>query len=115
MNDHPTQYMLTTEDFAEALKRLNALSGPAWHWQRTEAITDHIDEFGDQIKKGDAYYKRSHGGAFDATLKMSRGSMDKLLYAVIFTCPNAEAAADIMLEEAAAHLRGVVSRIHNQG
>jgi hypothetical protein len=114
MNDHPTAYMLSPEDFAEALKRLNALSGPVWHWQRTEAIKDHTDEFGEQIKKGDAYYKRRHGAGFDAMLKLSRGSMDKLLLAVIYTCPNAEAAADIILEEAAEQLRAVANRLPNR-
>lgn len=94
--EHP---YLSEDDFSESLSRLNALCGLTSTWQKTVAIKDHVDEVGIEIKRGESYYKRDVGSGYSNVLKLSRVAMDKLLYCTIYTCPEMEAAADILQEE----------------
>ena len=71
--------MYSEEDFEKYLGRLNALTSEYTPWQHTKARKEHEDEFGDIIKEGEIYFKRSYGGGYDAVLKLSRRSMEILI------------------------------------
>ena len=51
-------------------------------WKPTKARKNHEDAFGDEIQEGEMYFKRQYYQAWDSVLKLSRRSMDKLLFAV---------------------------------
>jgi hypothetical protein len=76
--------MKTSNDdrFFENLDLLNTLMG-AHPWQEVRAKKDHIDEFGDKIAAGDSYYRREYGVAYHEVVKVSRRSMEIMLYAVL--------------------------------
>ncbi len=97
-NDENESPFLSEEDFAESLTRMNALCG-VLRWQKTTAIKGHTDEFGVSISNGEVYYKRDLGGSFSSVLKLSRQSMDKLLYATVYSCPAVEQLADTIRKE----------------
>jgi hypothetical protein len=68
------------EDFKKYLGRLNALTSEYTPWQDTKARKEHQDEFGDIIKEGDIYYKRSYGPSYSDVLKLSRRSIEIVIY-----------------------------------
>lgn len=88
-------------DFSKALMRLNALSGMHQRWQGTVARCAHTDLLGRQIQAGETYYSRE----FYNTIRLSRLSMEAVLYAAVATSPNVEALADDLLAEDVDQLR----------
>ena len=71
------------DELAEKIELLNALLNPYLPWQHTTARKDHEDLFGIFIKKGEIYFKRTCGVAYDDVIKMSRQSMDKFVYGLL--------------------------------
>jgi hypothetical protein len=71
-------------DVDELLGRFNALFGGWNEWRPTSARKEHQDLFGEVICDGEIYYKRQMGPAWDDVIKLSRLSMERLLYAVFY-------------------------------
>jgi hypothetical protein len=82
MKEDMMEYVLiyTDEQFEKYLKRLNALGNPYSNWSYIQARKVHVDELGDQILNGEIYFKRSYGVAYNDVFKLSRRSMDKVLF-----------------------------------
>jgi hypothetical protein len=74
---------LKEDKFDIYLKYLNHFTNIYFQWQPTNAIKEHIDEYGVKINIGDIYYKREHLKSHSDVLKLSKDSMDKLLYIMI--------------------------------
>jgi hypothetical protein len=55
---------------------------PAGGWESSRAAKDHLDLFGDKIEDRDFYFKLKVGQAFHDVIKISRRSMDCLLFAL---------------------------------
>ena len=49
-------------------------------WRAIVARKEHEDEFGVVVKNGETYYKRQYGNAFDGVDKLSRQSMERLIF-----------------------------------
>ena len=64
------------------VEKLNALNHPTFPWQWTQARKEHEDLFGETIQDGETYFKREIGAAWDSVIKLSRLSMERLLYAL---------------------------------
>lgn len=70
------------EEFHQMLGWLNALS-PEWSgWRHVTARKEHEDLFGEAIGRSEVYFQRQIGVAWGDSLKLSRLSMERLLYAV---------------------------------
>lgn len=70
------------EAFRTDVKRLNALFKQPYSWKNTQAIKGHTDQFGNKVKEGEVYYKRSYGMGYDDELKLSKASMQQILIAL---------------------------------
>ena len=74
---------LTEKKFEEYLIYLNHLSDEYSPWQLTQAKKEHIDEYGIVITKGQIYYTKPCNKNFKKLLKLSKQSMDQLLFLVV--------------------------------
>lgn len=74
---------LTDEKFDEYLKYLNHLNDEYFPWQMTTARKAHIDEYGIPITKGEIYYTKPYNQNFRNLLKLSRQSMDQILFLIV--------------------------------
>lgn len=99
IDDEAYEPMLSNDAFEVALDRLNAICGLGSRWQQTTSVKKHIDVFGVEVRRGEKYYKRQYSDSFSATLKLSRQSMDRLLFVTTHTCPTLEQFADLLLDE----------------
>lgn len=63
---------------------LNALMPENWGWRPVTAKKRHDDLFGDEVRGGHTYYVRRAGAGFAEVLKLSQGSMDRVLVATFF-------------------------------
>ena len=82
-------------DFWDGFARLNALNGfGLYGWETPTARKEHIDEFGVEIKPGETYFRRKTGPSYNGFIAMSRDSMEKIVYALIYSSPPAEMACE---------------------
>jgi len=82
-------------DFRDAFTRLNALNGfGLYGWETPTARKEHIDEFGVKIKPGETYFCRKTGPSYNSSIAMSRNSMEKIVFALVYSSPPAEMACD---------------------
>lgn len=97
-------------EFQKALDRLNAFSMDL-KWQPTQARQEHVDEFGIKITYGELYYRKrvSHNSSF--AVKLSRGSMEKLLDLTVEIHPGMVQIADKLLMAREQGLRDAVARL----
>ena len=69
-------------ELRELVEKLNASYSDFAEWKFTKARKEHKDEVGDKIAEGEYYFKRQHGPAWDDVLKLSRDSMEKMLFCI---------------------------------
>lgn len=82
-------------DFWDAFTRLNALNGfGLYGWETPTAQKEHIDEFGVKIKPKETYFRRKTGSSGYSYIAMSRSSMEKIVYALVYSSPPAEMACE---------------------
>jgi hypothetical protein len=83
-------YFESTEKFWDALRQFNVLYGGfLFEWKPTTARKEHEDLFNVRVEPGDTYFRKDVAGlSYDSALKLSRPSMEKLLYAVIGVNPS---------------------------
>ena len=80
-------------------------------WRVTSARKAHIDEFGDEIKRGEDYYRRESGPEVVDVFRLSARSMDKVLR-VLFEWNNwGLAMAKLVLRERDASIRAALDRL----
>ena len=103
----------------EALKRgelsVDLLNAVVHHdslgWRITSARRTHIDEFGDEIKRGEDYYRRESGPEVVDVFRLSVRSMDKVLR-VLFEWNNGGLAmAKLVLRERDDSIRAALDRL----
>ena len=68
------------EEFGKMVEELNSFNRN-FKWRATQARKEHEDLFGDIINEHQIYFKRE-GLAYHDVIKLSRCSMELLLYAV---------------------------------
>jgi hypothetical protein len=78
----------------EMVSRLNTLFPESAPWRPIKARREHNDLFGNVIGDGDVYYGRQVGAGWDDAIRLSRVSMDTLLYALFTRNPGLREAAD---------------------
>src|SRR5437588_2526362 len=66
----------------ELVEQLNALFPRHSAWEHTRAAKAHEDHFGARISPGDMYFKRQAGAGYHEVVKLSRLSMDRLIFAL---------------------------------
>ena len=68
------------KELSDFVKKLNALYSDHDGWTFITARKDYQDEFGSKVYRGQIYFKRQYGVAYDDVLKLSRNSMELLIY-----------------------------------
>jgi hypothetical protein len=86
------------EEFDDMLDKLNALNPSAFPWQRTKARKEHKDLFGETIRDDEVYFKRQVGAGWGDDIKLSRLSMERVLYALFSLNPGLERLAEEVIE-----------------
>jgi hypothetical protein len=86
------------DEFDDMLDKLNALNPSAFPWQRTKARKEHKDLFEERIRDGEVYFKRQVGAAWGDDIKLSRLSMERMLYALFSLNPDLERLAEEVIE-----------------
>jgi hypothetical protein len=80
-------------------------------WRMTSARKTHIDEFGDEIKRGEDYYRRESGPEVVDVFRLSVHSMNKVLR-VLFEWNNGGLTiAKLVLRERDAGIRAALDRL----
>ena len=102
INDH---YFENEDRFRELFDAFNAFSPRYQRWRYTTARKDHIDLFEEPIKDGEVYFKCQNGPAWGDVIKISRLSMERLLYVVMANNPHLEAFGKYCQEERVKELR----------
>lgn len=82
------------KDLHEKVKRLNALMPEYDPWRWTRARKEHQDLFGRKVQPYQYYFKRQSGPGWHEVIKLSRESMELLLYALFDGNPNLRQMAD---------------------
>jgi hypothetical protein len=89
---HKKQYY-SDENLSEMVKRLNAFYGEKT-WSYSKAYRKHTGLFGEAIQEGEKYFKIRFGDNNEKLLKLSRNSMDRILYLLFAPNPNLITWAD---------------------
>lgn len=88
------------EELSKRVNWLNALYFSDWYlWRLTRANKEHNDEFDNKVNEGEYYYKRENGPAFDDIQKLSRASMEKMIYVIFDGNPALEKFCEQIVEE----------------
>ena len=82
---------MNDEEFEAKLACLNALYGGTLLgegiWKSVRAAKEHTDHFGDNISRGEIYYKRDILGSYDV-FKVSKDSMLRMLELLFYDNPS---------------------------
>ena len=111
--------MYLLKSVEEALKRgelsVDLLNAVVHHdslgWRMTSARKTHIDEFGDEIKRGEDYYRRESGSEVVDVFRLSVRSMDKVLRVLFEWNPGGLAMAKLVLKERDDSIRAALDRL----
>ena len=87
------------EHFDWYFELLNALSGRYWKWANPKARKKHRCEFGCSIQPGDRYFRKLTGLERADDVKLCRGCMVKLLFAVLGSDPDTTKRALVFHKE----------------
>ncbi|QVN19583.1 hypothetical protein [Burkholderia pyrrocinia] len=87
------------EDFWRDLDRLNALDNPYLPWRAVEARKSHIDAFGDTVAVREIHFVKDAGRAFTPAFRLSRSSMEKVLYVAVHLNPTIQGLADKLIQK----------------
>ena len=82
----------------EHLKRVNSLLGSKDEFEQTTAKKAQTDIFGIKISFGETYYKRNISQAYGTDVKLSRATMERLLYAFFENNHRLKKLADKLYE-----------------
>ncbi len=96
--------------FNDYLRKLNALYSMYDRWEHTVARKDHDDEFGAHIKPREIYFKRQYGAAWDEVLKLSRRSMEMMIFWIFNGNFGLEESCQKVVDEE----RRYISEIHQK-
>jgi hypothetical protein len=80
-------------------------------WRMTSARKTHIDEFGDEIKRGEDYYRRESGPDVVDVFRLSARSMDKVLRVLFEWNNGGMAMARLVLKERDDSIRAALDRL----
>jgi hypothetical protein len=84
------EYFASEDAFWKAFERYNALNGSGFRWETPTAAKEHVDLFGVVIKDNELYFRKQNSGNAYAAQKLSRSSMEKVLYLTVETVPLLE-------------------------
>ena len=82
------EHLWDEEVFYEALERLNRFTPAHGQWRVTRARREHTDVFDEPIAAGEDYYSREIGPGWSDVVRISRLSMERILYAVVLNNPR---------------------------
>lgn len=99
------------QDFKDKLEKLNAFMDPLVQWEPTKARKEHIDEFNRTINIGETYYKRKYAFNFNHITKLSRKSMDSLLFMMFEGNPHLEYMAEDAIKEMTKYKKKAVNKL----
>ena len=71
------------ESLQDRVDQVNALCPIYFQWEWVKANKDHVDVFGDAIRAGEEYLKRSLGGSFMDYVILSQRSMQRFAYCLL--------------------------------
>lgn len=91
------QLIYRHEEFSSLLRLLNAYD-PYFPWVPTEARKEHRDPFGEQIAEGEVYFCKTVGVGWGDYVKLSRLSMQRLIYLTLGTTRGLREIATTLLE-----------------
>ncbi|NWJ40044.1 MAG: hypothetical protein HXX12_03615 [Geothrix sp.] len=107
----PFQPAYTDEQFWELYKKFNSLFGDYWKWGDHEARKNHMDEFDNEVQRGEVYFTRDCGGAWNDKFKMSRKSMEIILMILFSENHRLNQISDHLLESEAQEMRAAMERV----
>jgi len=93
------QAYYSARESAAMFKMLDAISDQMLPWQETKARKEHVDLFGEAIRPGEYYFKRSTGPGFHEVVKLSPASMDRILYALFAGNLRLQRIAEYLMQE----------------
>jgi len=74
---------LTDEQFNKYFSYLQVMSDDYTQWSTSKARKEHIDSFGIKIEKNEVYYKRQLRQSFSSVIKLSKKSMQNILFMLV--------------------------------
>jgi hypothetical protein len=80
-------------DVDKVLHTFNSLF-PNRPWKHTSARKAHVDLFGEVIRIGDVYYRRQVSAGWGDVVRLSRLSMERLIYVFFHTNPLLQKIAE---------------------
>jgi len=101
------------DELSEMFKKLDALSDQMRPWQETKARKEHVDLFGEMIRPGQYYFKRSTGHGFHDVVKLSQASLDRFLYALFAGNAQLQYIAGYLQEKRLNEMREAFSKVPN--
>lgn len=102
-------HIYSDDELTKMVEKLNTINHPYSQWKWTSARKDHKDEFGKQVKGGEEYFTRETG-PFDR-LKLSRDSMDILIYVLFNDNSGLHNLTDGLLEKERERMHEVMNKL----
>lgn len=90
-------WALKEKEFSTYLKQLNAIMVDS-PFQGTKANKNHDDHNGLEIRSGEIYYRRQHGPRNSDCVRLSKRSMESLLFALFWGNFQLQDIGDLFIE-----------------
>lgn len=105
-----TEY-LSNKQVNSLLRKLNACYSNFGQWSARKAQKGHTDIFEQEISNGDYYYRSKIDGNLGNDLKLSEGSMERILYIIFINKPVWEEHADNIITEKQNDIRNIIEKL----
>ena len=102
---------LDDKKFIELFSRFDALFHDWGRWKAVKARKDHMDVFGEPIQTGETYFKRDYGASWDATIKLSRKSLELVMFVMFAGNLILEQVADKFIEARLEYMREQMAKL----
>jgi hypothetical protein len=100
------------KEFFEMLLKFNALYPDFQGWNYTNARKEHVDEFGSSIEVGDEYFKLSSGTGWGNEIKLSKKSMDIVLFITLGHNRFFKIISEKIINQRLEHMKSCMERLN---
>lgn len=107
---HMNEY-LSNEQINSLIRKLNACYPDYFQWAQKKAQKKHIDMFGQQINDGDHYYRAKTDNNYSNDLKLTKSSMERMLYAIFANAPEWGKQAEEKISAKQNEIRDIIEKL----
>ena len=102
---------LSNDQINSLISKLNACYPDYFHWAKKKAQKVHTDMYRQKINIGEHYYRSKIDNNFSNDLKLSEGSMERMLYAIFANAPEWGKQAEEKIAAKQNEIRDIIKKL----